>query len=73
MFASSSQDRGKHFEPNIDLGTPLFEGNQGDLFSLQAVGEFNSLVARNGGIYAAWTDTRTHDPGAYLAVGHCRP
>lgn len=73
MFASYSRDRGGHFEPNIDLGTPLFPGAQSNLFGLQAVGEFNGMTTAKGSVYAAWTDTRTGDSAVYLAVGRCDP
>jgi hypothetical protein len=73
MFASYSRDRGRHFEPNIDLGTPIFAGQQGDLFGLQAIGEFNGLTTAKGSVYAAWTDTRTGDSAVYVAVGRCEP
>jgi hypothetical protein len=73
MFASYSRDRGQNFEPNIDLGTPIFAGQQGNLFGLQAIGEFNGMTTAHGSVYAAWTDTRTGDSGVYLAIGRCEP
>ena len=69
MFASYSCDQGQHFAPNIDLGTPLFRGAQGDLFSLQAIGEFNGLTTAKRDVYAVWTDTHTGDSAVYLAIG----
>ena len=72
MFSSYSQDRGRTFAANVDLGTPVFPGQQGDLFSTTAVGEFNGLTSRNGSVYATWTDTHTGDSAVYLAIGKCQ-
>ena len=69
IFSAFSRDRGTSFSKNVDLGPPLFAGNQGIQEGAQAVGEFNGVAARAGRVYAVWTDTQSGDPAVSLAAG----
>jgi hypothetical protein len=73
VFGALSRDEGASFLPNVDLGVPLFAGDQGVQEGAQATGEFNGVAARNGRVYAAWTDTTNGDPNIYLSAGTLNP